>query len=102
VAQAIVTDVLGLREVANELVIDELVRGQYSEAADEAATEDAEAEAMLGERANQTEDTADHLQENLRSDLYGTQDIQEAIQDGRSYNPPPGPIQEGHWSEEDH
>ncbi|HLU25658.1 MAG TPA: BON domain-containing protein [Longimicrobiales bacterium] len=98
----ILTDVIGVTEYSNEIVVDELVRMGFSEAADEAVAEAAEAEAFLGGGTDLTDPEADHLIEDVAADLYGTHDIQQAISRGTAYEPPDRPIQEGTWSEEDH
>lgn len=98
----VLTDVLGLSDVANDLVIDELVRGERSEAADEAAAEDASADPQAGSGARRTEDSAKHLLGDLSAEMYGTHDPQQATQEGTAYEPPDRPIQEGTWSREQH
>jgi hypothetical protein len=100
--EQIVTDVLGISELTNDLVIDELVRGERSAAADEAAVEDARAEPVLGEGGHRTADTADHLMADTDADQFGTADPKEATERGFSYNPPQRPTQEGIRSRETH
>lgn len=85
----VVTDLIGIKDVSNNLVIDELRRGEQSEAADYAA----------GDR---TSDTAQHLMDDTAGDQFGTSDMSEAISEGLSYNPPDNPVQEGTWSKENH
>src|SRR5688500_6757947 len=46
--ERVVTDVLGILEVRNDLVVDELMRATTSEAADEAAAEAAAEQPVLG------------------------------------------------------
>src|SRR5690625_4964092 len=55
----LVSDTLGIRNYSNEIVIDELVRAEYSEAADDAIIEDEEVEAQLGESGERTDPQAD-------------------------------------------
>jgi hypothetical protein len=98
----VVTDVLGIQEVRNDLVVDELMRASTSEAADEAAAEAAADQPVLGKRPELTEDSASHLIENIPAELYGTQDVQQAIEEGYSYEPPDQPVQEGTRSRENH
>src|SRR5688500_394361 len=52
----VLTDLLGASDIHNELVIDELLRGERSEAADDAAMEESEADAQMGETARRTSD----------------------------------------------
>jgi hypothetical protein len=98
----VVTDVLGFVDVRNDLVVDELMRATTSEAADEAAAEAAEEQPPLGKRPDITEDSASHLIENVPAELYGTQDIQQAIEEGFAYDPPDQPTQEGTRNRENH
>lgn len=98
----IVTDVLGIKDVSNELVVDELVRAEYSEAADEARAQRIRAGGPAAAASDATSDTADHLLEDTASEQFGTRDMREAIERGHSYQPPPGPIQEGTESRENH
>jgi hypothetical protein len=98
----VLTDVLGISSVANDLVVDELVRGERSEAADEAVAEEINADPQGGTGARRTEDSAKHLLGDLSAELYGTHDPQQATQDGTAYEPPDRPVQEGTWSREEH
>jgi hypothetical protein len=95
-------NVLGVPNYSNELVVDELVRAHQPEAADEAAEARQDEQPLLGSSGDRTDPAADHLLEDTESELYGTQDMQKAIEEGQTYNPPAGPGQEGIWSREDH
>jgi hypothetical protein len=75
--------------------VDRLARQERDEAADMARLEDAAAPAPLGETGAATSDTAEHLRRDDQSELYGTGDMRKAIEEGRSYEPPEGPFQEG-------
>ena len=98
----VVSDVLGVQTVTNDLVIDELVRGERPEAADDAAAADRAIEPQLGRGEERTSDTASHLIEDSKAEMFGTQDVQEAVAGGLSYEPPDRPIQEGTRSRENH
>jgi hypothetical protein len=98
----IVTDVLGIRNVSNEIVVDELVRADYSEAADEAAMQKALEQGVVGGGADRTSETAEHLLNDTAAEQFGTDDVSEAIERGYSYDPPDHPIQEGTDSRELH
>lgn len=100
-AEHLISDRLGV-EVHNELVVDELVRGQRSEAADIAAAEDNAADSQLGGGGPRTSDTADHLMNDVEAEQFGTHDMQDAIERGTSYSPPDRPIQEGVRGRENH
>ena len=99
----VITDVLGANRVNNELVVDEVVRGERSEAADDAFIEDLEADPQLaGSGASTTSDTAQHLVEDLEAEQFGTHNPQEAVERGTAYEPPDRAIQQGSYSLEDH
>ena len=102
VAESVLDDVLGIDRYSNELVVDELVRGEAPAGADESVALDEEVDEQLGESDPQQSDTADHLAENLEADTYGTHDMGSAIRDGTAYIPPDRPIPDGYDSRENH
>jgi hypothetical protein len=104
IAEKALVDVLGLDETrfTNDLVVDELHRGEMPEAADEAVVADQETDDQLGETAYDQSDTAEHLVENLESLTYGTHDVGTAIEEGTAYEPPDRPVADGYGSREDH
>jgi hypothetical protein len=91
----VLTDVLGVERVANDLVIDELTRGELSEAADEAWVEESSANPQMAQGAARTSDEAEHLMDNVEADQFGTNDMQQASARGTVYEPPTTPQQEG-------
>jgi hypothetical protein len=102
--EQVITDVIGIRAVNNELVIDEVARGERSAGADDAYVEDREADAQMGRgtAAHNTSDTAQHLVEDLDAEHFGTHDPQEAVERGTAYEPPDRGIQQGSYSRENH
>jgi hypothetical protein len=104
IAEKAVVDVLGFDEAhfTNELMVDELHRGEMPQAADEAIVADAEVDDQLGEVPSGQSDTAEHLVEDLDALTYGTHDSSTAIEDGASYEPPVRPVADGYGSREDH
>lgn len=86
---------LGVQNYENNVVVDEAARAEYSEAADIANLEDAAVDDELGERGKATSDTAEHLNPDTRGEQFGTRDVKKAIEQGQSYTPPDGPMQEG-------
>jgi hypothetical protein len=50
---------------------------------------------LLGDRPRPDDPEAEHLREDTRAELFGTTDVQEAIEDGIPWNPPDGPTPEG-------
>lgn len=101
--EQVVTDLIGT-EVKNELVVDGNVRGQRSEAADDAYIEDIEADPQfsVGAGTHNTSDTAQHLVEDLEAEAFGTHNVQEAVERGTAYEPPDRAIQRGSESRENH
>jgi hypothetical protein len=87
---------LGAQSYDNQVVVDRLARAERDEAADIARLEDAATTSGLGESAKATSDTAEHLRPDDAGDMYGTRDVQKAVEEGKSYTPPDGPLQEGH------
>ena len=102
IAEQALLDVLGLPEITNELVVDELHRGEAPEAADDAVAQDREVDDQMGEPLGNHSDTAEHLVEDLDAMSYGTHDPGTAIQDGASYEPPDRPVPDGYGSREAH
>jgi hypothetical protein len=100
IIEHLLTDVIGV-PVDNDLVVDELVRQEQPEGADEAnALLYTQGQAHGG--ADRTEDSAEHLMNDTAAEQYGTDDMREAIERGHTYNPPDSPIQEGSRSRENH
>jgi len=96
IVEHVVTDVLGLTEVNNELVVDPIRRAESPVAIDEhLVDEDEHAGLLLGDRARTESPEAEHLSEDVRAELFGTADVQKAIESGISWNPPDSPTPEG-------
>ena len=96
VAERVITDVIGLPLVRNDLVVDTLRRAESPEAADEAlADEEEHAGLLLGDRPVSLSPEAEHLEEDLDGRLFGTSDVGSAIQNGTAWIPPTSPTQEG-------
>ena len=96
-------DVVGVAELSNELIVDELHRGEAPEAADDAFVQDMEVDDQMGEPNLQYQsDTAAHLMESLEEQTYGTHDMGTAIQEGTSYEPPHRPVADGYGNREAH
>ena len=101
-AQAL-TDVVGVAELDNQLIVDELHRGEAPEAADDAFTQDVEVDDQMGEpNLVYQSDTAGHLMEDLEQQTYGTHDAGLAAEEGIPYEPPTRPVPDGYGSREDH
>lgn len=97
-----VLSALGTQSYDNNVVVDRLAREQRDEAADIARLEDSATTSELGDSAATTSDTADHLRPDDPGDMHGTRDVQKAVEEGKSYTPPDGPLQEGIEGDERH
>jgi hypothetical protein len=96
IAEHILTDVLGVEEFTNDLVIDPIRRAESPiDIDDHLAEEDRSAGLLLGDRAVPLSPEAEHLADDAETDLAGTTDVQDAIEGAKSWNPPESPTPEG-------
>jgi hypothetical protein len=96
IVERVVTDVVGLKSLKNELVVDPIRRAESPEAIDEHLVDEELHEGLLlGDMPRPDDPEAEHLHENIRSELFGTTDVQEAIEGAIPWNPPEGPTPEG-------
>ena len=96
VAGHVLTDVIGLREVRNDLVVQAIHRAESPMAIDDHLADEAEREGLLlGDRPVQLSPEAEGVAEELDSRLYGTTDVGKAIAEGTAWIPPESPTQEG-------
>jgi hypothetical protein len=96
IVEHVVTDLAGIKDVKNELVVDPIRRAESPEAIDEHLVDEELHEGLLlGEKPRPEDPEAEHLHENTRSELFGTTDVREAIEGGIPWNPPDGPTPEG-------
>ncbi|HET7613992.1 MAG TPA: hypothetical protein VFK26_08710, partial [Gemmatimonadaceae bacterium] len=76
--------------------VDETRRAESPEAIDEHLVDEQLHEGLLlGDRPRPEDPEAEHLQENIRAELFGTTDVQQSIEDAIPWNPPDGPTPEG-------
>jgi hypothetical protein len=96
IIERVVTDLVGVTRVRNELVVDPIRRAESPEAIDEhLVDEELHQGLLLGDIPRPEAPEAEHLQENTRAELFGTTDVQEAIEGGIPWNPPDSPTPEG-------
>ncbi len=92
----ILTDVLNLKDLVNNLVVDEIRRAESPEAIDEhLVDEDEHAGLLLGDRAGQQDPEAEHILADRNQNPMGTHDVSQAIEAGEPWIPPEGPTPEG-------
>ena len=96
VAEHVLTDVLGIEDYDNDLVVDALARAMNPEAADESVEEANERSGGLrGDREVSMTDESAHLADSAEGDRSGTSDYTRVMEDGMTYNPPSSPTAEG-------
>jgi BON domain len=101
IAERILADVIGLKRYRNDLVVDEIRRDEEPEAVDEHLAKEGEGSGEpLGRRLENVDDEAEHLEEDLGARMFGTHDVQSAIERGTAWIPPDGPTPEGFEPEE--
>jgi BON domain len=101
IVEHVVTDVIGIKEVKNELVVDPIRRAESPVAIDEHLVDEELHEGiLLGDRPRPEDPESEHLQEDIRAELFGTTDVQEAIEGGIPWNPPDGPTPEGGFGQD--
>lgn len=88
-AEAVVREALGVDDLENELVIDELHRGLAPEDPIEARVEAAAADSLVGEPDPNQTASSEHL--GFDTDEGGTRDPREAAEGGVPYTPPDRP-----------
>ncbi len=94
------TDSVGIADLTNNVVIDELYRARSPEAIDEhLANEEEEEGLMLADKAQPFSAESEHLADSPEVDSLedpgGTHDVGKAIEEGEPWIPPEGPTPEG-------
>lgn len=96
IVERVITDVLGLKNVKNELVVDSIRRAESPLAIDEHLADEEQHEGLLlGDRPLTGSPEAQHLQEDIRTELFGTTDVQKSIEGAIPWVPPDSPTPEG-------
>ncbi len=96
IAEHVLTDVLGITEFVNDLVIDPVRRAESPAAVDDHLADDEDrSDSPLGDRAVPFSAEAEHLADELQDDVAGTTDYTRVMEDGMTWNPPDSPTPEG-------
>lgn len=96
VAEHVLTDVLGVTNFANEIVIDPIRRAESPLDIDEhLADEERRAGTLLGDVPVPLSPETEYHAEEDDTDIAGTTDLQSAIGRGATWNPPESPTPEG-------
>ena len=97
IAEHVLTDVLGVVEFRNDIVVDPIRRAESPMAADEhIADEERRSGTLLGDVAVPFSPESVHLADTVHDDLAGTTDYQNAMENGMTWNPPDTPTPEGY------
>jgi hypothetical protein len=98
----VLTDVIAVKTMDNQIVIDETRRAESPEAIDEhIADEDAHGGLMLGDVPMPLSPEAEHLADSGSIESEGTHDVSEAIENAEPWIPPESPTPEGAVGQED-
>jgi len=98
----VMTDVVSVRSVDNQMVVDENRRAISPEAIDDhLADEEAHGGLLLGDVPRPHSPEAEHLADVGSDDSEGTHDVQESIEMGEPWIPPESPTPEGVAGEEE-
>lgn len=96
IAEHVVTDVLGIVSVRNEILIDPIRRAESpTDIEDHLAEEDRTEGLLLGDRPRQQDDSAIDPAEEEEEALFGSTDIGDVIANGVPWIPPEVPTPEG-------
>jgi hypothetical protein len=100
IAHHVVTDVLGITSVRNEILIDPIRRAESPEPVDDHLAEEDRVEGLLlGDKPQPFDDEAKPVDGgdpySLDKHLSGTTNVQDAIAGGTTWIPPEAPTQEG-------
>lgn len=96
VVDHVLTDLIGLQDVENLLVVDELRRAESPEAIDEhLVDEDEHSGILLGDTPGQNDAEAEHLRLDRNLNPRATHDVTQAIEEAEPWIPPEGPTPEG-------
>jgi hypothetical protein len=96
VAEHVLTDVMGVANVQNDLVVDANHRAESPVDIEDHLVEEERTEGLLlGDRPVPLTTESEHTKEDLDSRLYGTSDVGKAISEGTPWIPPESPTQEG-------
>jgi hypothetical protein len=96
VVDHVVTDLIGIQTLTNNVVVDPIRRAESPIAIDDHLVDEELHEGLLlGDRASNDDPEAEHLREDMRAELFGTTDATKATEDGIPWNPPDRPTPEG-------
>ena len=96
IAEHVVTDVVGIVDVRNEIVVDPIRRAESPmDIDDHLADEEATEGLLLGDRSPQREAEDAMEADDDSAHAIGTTDVQKVIESGAPWIPPTGPTPEG-------
>jgi hypothetical protein len=102
IAEHVLTDILGIQNYRNDLVVDQVRRAESPEAIDDhLADEERHEGLLLGDRAVSLTDESEHLADSPEIEQEGTTDVNKAIESAQPWIPPESPTPEGQARDRD-
>ena len=96
VAEHVLTDILGISNYQNNLVVDQIRRAESPAAIDDhLADEDRHEGLLLGDRPVSLTDESQHLADAAEEEIEGTTDVGKSIEGAVPWIPPESPTPEG-------
>lgn len=96
IVEHVVTDLIGIKRVRNDMVVDPIRRAESPLPIDDHLVDEELHEGiLLGDRPKPEDPEAELVHEDIRAELFGTTEVQRSIADGIPWNPPDGPTPEG-------
>src|SRR5688572_14752361 len=96
VVDHVLTDLIGLKDAENLLVVDDIRRAESPEPIDEhLEDEDERSGILLGDNPGQQTAESEHLARERQLNPRATHDVTEAIEEAEPWIPPEGPTPEG-------
>lgn len=97
VAEHVLTDVVGVQDYENKIVVDPIRRAVSPMPVDDHLADEAErAGTLLGDVPVPLSPEADHLADDVDDELNGTTNYQDVMENGVPWNPPDNPTPEGY------
>lgn len=96
IAEHVVTDILGIESVENEIFVDPVRRAESPEPVDEHIADEERREGLvLGDRPSQQSPEVEETLDDPGDLLYGTTDVRKSIEGANAWIPPESPTPEG-------
>jgi hypothetical protein len=96
IAEHVLTDVIGVSDFSNEIVVDPIRRAiSPMDVEEHLADEEARSGTLLGDVPVPLHPEADHLADDADADVDGATSYEDVMENGKTWNPPESPTPEG-------